>query len=103
MENNKRFDVIQFYFIEIDQGIKRVQSEIDKFSPFSCCALGHMVHSEFYGTDLVRKVLYSREFNCVECKKICSDILNTVGNWIPGDKHFAMKLNVSFIEKKSND
>ena len=101
--NNKKFDVIEFTYSSFEEGIKANESEIKKMSPFVSCIFGHKVETEFHGSPLITKVIYIREFDCNECKKVIKDINDVVDTWIPYNKPFNMKHHCSFMLKEPND
>jgi hypothetical protein len=83
MENNKRFDVYEFTIWVIEDGLKPIKEDIEDLAPYRKCVFGHKVEVGFMGDPLIQKIMYKRDFDCVECKNVINYINEKWEKWIP--------------------
>jgi len=98
MNNNMKFNVIEFFVLSFKDGLKLDVLDTEKLSEGFLCEFNHRVEVDFVKTDVIKKVLYTREFKCDACLTICKHILNMVGDCVGHHEPFEMTLNASFIE-----
>jgi len=100
---NKKFDVIEFNFYSFEEGIKVDSEIINKMSPSISCISGHRIDTQFYGSPLITKIFYSREFDCERCVESIKTLNDVVDKCIPINKPFTMRRVSSFMLKDPND
>lgn len=105
-EYNKRFDVHEFTYWEFKEGLKPIGGDIEKLGSERTCILGHKVHialvgmdneRKLSGTDNIKKIMYIREFDCKECKKVIYGISEIWNNWIPYGASFEVNGKDSLV------
>jgi hypothetical protein len=97
MENNKRFDVHEFTYREFKDGLNPIPGDLEKIGTERPCIFGHKVYFNFVGdytsgNYLIRKIMYIREFDCHECKKVIYAVCEIWDKWIP-DSAYPMSIN----------